>query len=84
MGCRTSKEKFNKEGEKQKMFKVGLALGRNALKLDGNFQLGYHSKIDKKYTPVVSRYEDVKHTSVDGCLPVIEEKNEENETEDEG
>ena len=27
-------------------------MGRNELKLEGNFQLGYHSKIKKKYQPV--------------------------------
>ena len=55
MGSRHSKKKYNKEGEKQKMCKVGLSLGRNDLKLEGNFQLGYHSKIDKKYEAVVGK-----------------------------
>ena len=27
-------------------------MGRNELKLEGNFQLGYHSKINKKYEAV--------------------------------
>ena len=44
MGSKHSKKKYNKEGQKQKMCKVGLSLGRNDLKLEGNFQLGYHSK----------------------------------------
>ena len=52
MGSKHSKKKYNKEGQKQKMCKVGLSLGRNDLKLEGNFQLGYHSKIDKKYEAV--------------------------------
>ena len=52
MGCRSSKKKFNKEGEKQKIFKVGLSFGRNDLKIEGNFQTGYHSKIKKKYVAV--------------------------------
>ena len=52
MGCRTSKKKYNKEGENQKLCKIGLGVGRNELKLEGNFQLGYHSKIYKKYQPV--------------------------------
>ena len=52
MGCKGSKRKLNKEGEKQKLCKIGLAVGRNELKLEGNFQLGYHSKINKKYQPV--------------------------------
>ena len=52
MGSKHSKKKYNKESQKQKMCKVGLSLGRNDLKLEGNFQLGYHSKIDKKYEAV--------------------------------
>ena len=52
MGCRTSKKKYNKEGENQKLCKIGLGVGRNELKLEGNFQLGYHSKINKKYEAV--------------------------------
>ena len=34
------------------MCKVGLSLGRNDLKVEGNFQVGYLSKIDKKYEAV--------------------------------
>ena len=71
MGCRNSKKKYNKEGEKQKMCKVGLSLGRNDLKLEGNFQLGYHSKIDKKYEAV-----DGKPLAI---LPEIHEEAEEQE-----
>ena len=68
MGSRHSKKKYNKEGQKQKMCKVGLSLGRNDLKLEGNFQLGYHSKIDKKYE------------AVDGKpLAIISEEEEEQE-----
>ena len=53
MGCRTSKKKYNKEGENQKLCKIiGLGVGRNDLKLEGNFQCGYHSKINKKYEAV--------------------------------
>ena len=71
MGSRHSKKKYNKEGEKQKMCKVGLSLGRNDLKLEGNFQLGYHSKIDKKYQAV-----DGKPLAI---LPEIHEEEEEQE-----
>ena len=34
------------------MCKIGLSLGRNNLKVEGNFQFGYHSEIDKKYHAV--------------------------------
>ena len=66
MGNGHSKRKYNKEGHKQKMCKIGLSLGRNQLKVEGNFQFGYHSEIDKKYE------------AVDGkLLPIIHEEEEE-------
>ena len=67
MGSRHSKRKYNKEGHKQKMCKIGLSLGRNQLKVEGNFQFGYHSEIDKKYEAV-----DAK------SLAIIPEEEEEN------
>ena len=74
MGCRSSKKKFNKEGENQKMCKIGLSVGRNDLKVEGNFQIGYHSKTDKKYSAVDGICEPLS------ILPVIhEEEREENE-----
>ena len=73
MGCGNSKKKFNKEGEKQKMCKIGLSMGRNDLKVEGNFQVGYHSKIDKKYEAV-----DGKPLSI---LPEIREEEEQEENE---
>ena len=71
MGCRNSKKKYNKEGENQKLCKIGLGVGRNDLKLEGNFQLGYHSKINKKYEAV----KDGKPLAV---IPEEEEQEEEN------
>ena len=50
------------------MCKIGLSLGRNQLKVEGNFQFGYHSEIDKKYEAV-----DAK------SLPIILEEEEEQE-----
>ena len=70
MGSRHSKKKYNKEGQKQKMCKIGLSLGRNDLKLEGNFQFGYHSKLDKKYEAV-----DGKPLAI---IPEEEEEQEEN------
>ena len=75
MGCRNSKRKFNKEGENQKICKIGLSFGRNDLKVEGNFQAGYHSKTDKKYS------------AVDGiCKPlsILPETQEEPEIHEEG
>ena len=75
MGCKGSKKKYNKEGENQKLCKIGLGVGRNDLKLEGNFQCGYHSKINKKYK------------AVDGkplvTIPEEEEDEEEEEKEEE-
>ena len=45
-------------------------MGRNDLKLEGNFQCGYHSKIKKKYETV-----DGKPLAV---IPEEEEEEEEN------
>ena len=73
MGCKGSKRKLNKEGEKQKLCKIGLGVGRNDLKLEGNFQLGYHSKIYKKYETV-----DGNPLPPDKPLTPIPEEEEEN------
>ena len=88
MGSRHSKRKYNKEGHKQKMCKIGLSLGRNQLKVEGNFQFGYHCEIDKKYEAVdakfLSQEEDIselnKKYEVDHAkqLPIIPEEGEEN------
>ena len=83
MGSRPSKRKYNKEGHKQKMCKIGLSLGRNQLKVEGNFQFGYHSEIDKKYHAVDGepQEEDInKKYEVDHAkhLPVVPEEEEEN------
>ena len=83
MGSRPSKRKYNKEGHKQKMCKIGLSLGRNKLKVEGNFQFGYHSEIDKKYHAVdgepqeeeINKKYEVDHAK---HLPIIPEEGEEN------
>ena len=85
MGSRPSKRKYNKEGHKQKMCKIGLSLGRNQLKVEGNFQFGYHSEIDKKYEAVDANFlsqeeEDInKNYEVDHAkhLAIIPEEEEE-------
>ena len=86
MGSRPSKKKYNKEGHKQKLCKIGLSLGRNQIKVEGNFQFGYHSEIDKKYEAVDAKFlsqeeEDInKNYEVDHAkhLPSIPEEEEEN------
>ena len=86
MGSRPSKRKYNKEGHKQKLCKIGLSLGRNQLKVEGNFQFGYHSEIDKKYEAVdakfLSQEEDISEINKKyevahaKHLPVIPEEEE--------
>ena len=87
MGSRPSKRKYNKEGHKQKLCKIGLSLGRNQLKVEGNFQFGYHSEIDKKYEAVDAKFlseeeEDInKNYEVDHAkhlASIPEEEEEEN------
>ena len=86
MGSKHSKKKYNKEGENQKLFKAGLGLGRNQLKVEGNFQLGYHSKIKKKYEAVDGKplaiLPEEEYEAVDGkplaVIPEEEEQEEEN------
>ena len=70
MGSKSSK-KMNKDAEKQKMCKIGLSLGRNDIKVEGNFQLGYHSKTDKKYGVV-----GICENSTESNLPAIQEEEE--------
>ena len=53
MGHSGSKNaKINKSHDKQKMFRIGISVGRNNVTLEGHFQLGYHGKTIKNYTPV--------------------------------
>ena len=88
MGSRHSKRKYNKEGHKQKLCKIGLSLGRNQLKVEGNFQFGYHREIDKKYEAVdakfLSQEEDIseinKKYEIDHAkhLAIIPEEEQEN------
>ena len=88
MGSRHSKRKYNKEGHKQKLCKIGLSLGRNQLKVEGNFQFGYQSEIGKKYEAVdakfLSQEEDISEINqkyeVDHAkhLAIIPEEEEEN------
>ena len=34
------------------MFRIGISVGRDDLNLEGHFQLEYHGKTIKNYTPV--------------------------------
>ena len=51
-------------------------MGRNDLKLEGNFQLGYHSKINKKYEAVDGK--PLVPIPDKALTPIPEEEGEEN------
>ena len=53
MGHSASKSpKINKDHNKQKMFRVGISVGRNDLNVEGHLQMGYSSKTIKNYKPI--------------------------------
>ena len=74
MGSRPSKRKYNKEGHKQKLCKIGLSLGRNQLKVEGNFQFGYHSEIDKKYEAVDAKFLSQEEEDINKKYEVVHAK----------
>jgi hypothetical protein len=45
-------QKINKDHNKQKMFRIGISVGRNYLNVEGHLQAGYSSKTIKNYKPV--------------------------------
>ena len=64
MGHSGSKNpKINKNHNRQKMFRIGISIGRNDLNVEGHLQMGYNSKTIKNYNkpvetqPVQSREE---------------------------
>ena len=72
MGHSGSKRpEINKKHEKQKMFKIGLSVGRNDLNLEGHFQLGYHGKTIKNYKPIEN---DLPPEDGQEPVPTIEEE----------
>jgi deferrochelatase/peroxidase EfeB len=59
MGHTASKNpKINKNHNKQKMFRIGISVGRNDLNLEGHVQMGYCSKTVKNYNPAEKIQED--------------------------
>ena len=50
MGHSASKNpKINKNHNRQKMFRIGISIGRNDLNVEGHLQMGYNSKTIKNY-----------------------------------
>ena len=69
MGHASSKNpKINKNHNRQKMFRVGISVGRNDLNLEGHLQMGYSSKTIKNYKPI----ENAQNASVQNDEPVIQ------------
>ena len=64
MGHSVSKNpKINKNHNRQKMFRVGISVGRNDLNLEGHLQMGYNSKTIKNYKPVDAGNEIIQNDS---------------------
>ena len=54
MGNSASKnQEINKNHNGQKMFRIGISLGRNDLNVAGHLQMGYNSKTIKNYNKPV-------------------------------
>ena len=54
MGQSGSKNpKVNKNHNRQKMFRIGISMGRNNLSVEGHLQMGYSSKTIKNYNKPV-------------------------------
>ena len=54
MGRSGSKNpKINKNHNRQKMFRIGISIGRNDLNVEGDLQMGYNSKTIKNYNKPV-------------------------------
>ena len=48
-----SGSKINKNHNRQKMFRIGISIGRNDLNVEGHLQMGYNSKTIKNYNKPV-------------------------------
>ena len=54
MGHSASKNsKIKKNHNRQKMFRIGISIGRNDLNVEGHLQMGYNSKTIKNYNKPV-------------------------------
>ena len=73
MGQSGSKNpKINKNHNRQKMFRIGISVGRNDLNLEGHLQMGYNSKTIKNYKPVENDVQTIEN-NVSEPAPSIEE-----------
>ena len=49
----SKRPKVNKNHNRQKMFRIGISIGRNDLNVEGHLQMGYNSKTIKNYNKPV-------------------------------
>ena len=68
-------QKINKNHNRQKMFRIGISLGRNDLNVEGHLQMGYNSKAIKNYN------KPVKIQPVQTQMTQVEPPNSEEEEE---
>jgi hypothetical protein len=68
MGNTNSKpDKANKEIKDERVLKIGLGVGKGDMSLEGNFQLGWVRKTNKKYSkPKVSAETNGSITELEG------------------
>ena len=74
MGHTASKNpKINKDHNKQKMFRIGISVGRNDLNVEGHLQAGYSSKTIKNYKPIENTPTNDEHCIQNDCIQNVEE-----------
>ena len=73
MGHTASKNpKINKDHKKQKMFRIGISVGRNDLNVEGHLQAGYSSKTIKNYRPIENAPTNDEHCIQNGVVQNVE------------
>ena len=76
MGHSASKNpKINKNHNRQKMFRIGISIGRNDLNVEGHLQMGYSSKTIKNYNkPVKTQLVETRPVQTQEEPPNAEEE----------
>ena len=74
MGHTASKNpKINKDHNKQKMFRIGISVGRNDLNVEGHIQAGYSSKTIKNYKAIENVPTNDEHCIQNDSIQSVEE-----------
>ena len=66
--------KINKDHNKQKMFRIGISVGRNYLIVEGHLQAGYSSKTIKNYKPIENASTNDEHCVQNYSIQNVEAK----------